>query len=155
MNKIASILRLDFLPSSADLGSLVMRLWFGGSLLYLHGWGKLSDFKHMSRGFPDPLNIGHPASLTLCVLAEVLCPVLLILGLFARTAALGCAIDLGVAFVLVHKMVLKGGNSGELAFIYLAAFAALLIAGPGRFAMDGKSGGGGRSAPKKPRPSKE
>ena len=41
-----------------------------------------------------------------------------------------------VAFVLVHKMKLTGGFNGELAFIYLAGFVALLIAGPGRYSAD-------------------
>jgi putative oxidoreductase len=45
---------------------------------------------------------------------------------------------MSVAFFLVHKMALKGPGSGELAFTYLAAFVVLLLAGPGRFALDAK-----------------
>jgi len=150
MKKIASILRLDFLPTSVDLGLLVLRVWLGASLLILHGWGKLIDYKNLSRTFSDPLKIGHQASLILALVGEVLCPVLLILGLFTRFAALGSAITMAVAFFLVHQTALKGGRSGELAFIYLAGFVIILLAGPGRFALDGKT-----SAPKKPRPPKE
>jgi putative oxidoreductase len=150
MKKIASILRLDFLPTSTDLGLLILRLWLGGSLMILHGWSKLMDYQKLSGSFPDPLKVGHQMSLTLAVIGEVLCPILLILGLFTRFAALGSAVTMAVAFFLVHEMALKGPRSGEMAFIYLAGFITILLAGPGRFALDGKS-----AAPKKPRPPKE
>jgi putative oxidoreductase len=152
MKKIGSILRLEFLPSSVDCGLLLLRLWLGLSLLLLHGWGKLAGYKKMAGGFPDPLGVGHQASFGLAVFGEVVCAALLILGLFTRFAALGCAITMSVAFLLVHRMVLKGANSGELAFIYLAGFLTILLAGPGRFALDGKS----KSAPpKKVRPPRD
>jgi putative oxidoreductase len=152
MKKIVSILRLDFLPENADLGLLVLRVWLGASLLLLHGWQKLSTFQSLSKSFGDPLKIGSQASLGLAVFGEVVCSLLLILGFFTRTAALGSAITMGVAFFMVHEGSFKKG--GELAFIYLAGFVTILVAGSGRFALDG-SGGKGRSAAKKPRPAKE
>jgi len=147
MKKLASILRLDFVPSSADAGLLVLRLWFGLSLLVLHGWDKLSGFQKMSGGFFDPLHVGHRNSLILALVGEVLCPTLLVLGLFTRFAALGCAINMSVAFFLIHKGALHGGRNGEMAFIYLGAFVVVFIAGSGRYALDGKSSKA--SAPKK------
>ena len=152
MKKIGSILRLEFLPSSVDCGLLALRLWVGLSMLLLHGWGKLIGYKKMAGGFPDPLRVGNELSWGLAVFGEVLCSVLLILGLYTRFAALAGAVTMSVAFFLVHKMVLRGTNSGELAFIYLATFVTIFLAGPGRFALDGKSKS---SAPKKPKPAKE
>jgi len=152
MKKIASILRLDFLPASVDLGLLVLRVWVGASMLLLHGWGKLADYKKMPKGFYDPFGIGNEVSWGLAVFAEVVCATLLVLGLFTRFAALAGAITMSVAFFLFHKMALKETPSGELAFIYLAAFVTILLAGPGRFALDGKSKS---SAPKKPKPAKD
>lgn len=152
MKKIASILRLEFLPSSVDLGLLALRVWVGLSMLILHGWGKLAGYKKMASGFPDPLRVGNELSWGLAVFGEVVCAVLLIIGLFTRFAALAGVITMSVAFFLVHKMALKGTNSGELAFIYLAAFITIFLAGPGRFALDGKSKS---AAPKKPKPAKE
>lgn len=151
MKKIVSILRLDFVPSSIDLGLLVLRLWLGLSMLILHGWGKLSTFQQMSGKFPDPLGVGHKTSLTLAVVGEVLCPILLVLGFFTRSAALGAGITMAVAFFLVHKGSLKPGpGSGELAYIFLCGFVVLFLTGAGKFALDGKGG-----APKKIKPSKE
>ena len=139
MNIFLRLLRLDFIPFSADLGLLTLRCWLGLSMLILHGWTKLGNFQQMSGKFGDPLGIGSKASLGLAVFGEVVGSILLILGLFTRFAALSCLTTMGVAFFLVHKTVLKGPASGELAFIYMAGFVALFIAGPGRFAVDSAS----------------
>lgn len=141
MNRLLSLLRLDFLPRSVDLGLLVLRAWLGLSMSLLHGKGKLFGFSEMSAKFPDLLGIGSPASLALAVFAEVVCSVLLVLGLFTRLAALNLAITMSVAFFLAHKASLAAGpGSGELAFIYLAGFVTLLIAGGGRYSLDAKLG---------------
>jgi putative oxidoreductase len=55
---------------------------------------------------------------------------------------MGLVITMVVAFFGVHKGVLTGAKSGELAFIYLAGFVTLFFAGPGQFAVDSSSGGG-------------
>jgi putative oxidoreductase len=131
------ILRLEFLPPSSDLALLTLRVWLGLTLLFNHGLGKLTKFNEMASEFPDPLGIGHTASLTLAVFGEVVCSALLVLGLFGRFAAVGVGVTMAVAFFLVHQAKLAmGPGSGELAFVYLAGFVALLIAGPGRFSLD-------------------
>ena len=150
MKKLASILRLDFVPASTDVGLLVLRLWLGLSLVLLHGWTKLSTFKEMAGKFPDPLKIGHQNSLILALVGEVVCPILIALGLFTRFGALGSAINMAVAFFIVHNHSFK---VGELAYVYLAGFVVLFLAGPGKFSLDAKCGGG--AAPKKFKPAKE
>jgi putative oxidoreductase len=119
---------------------LALRLWLGLSMLLLHGWDKLTGFTQMAPQFPDPLGIGSHASLALSVLAEALCSVLLVLGLFTRLAALGLIINLGVAFWFVHGHALTGAHSGELAFVYLAGYVALFLAGGGRLSLDARTG---------------
>src|ERR1044072_7951835 len=100
MKTILRILRLEFIPASVDLGLLILRLWLGLSLLLLHGWTKLSNFQTMSGKFGDPLGIGSQASLGLATFAETFCSALLVIGLFARFAALSCVINMSVAFFL-------------------------------------------------------
>jgi len=51
MRILGRLLRLDFVPASADLALLLLRLWLGLSLLTLHGWTKLSNFGEMSGKF--------------------------------------------------------------------------------------------------------
>jgi len=121
-----------------DAGLLVLRLWLGLTLLILHGSTKLANFGAMSEKFADPLGIGTKASLSLAIFGEVVGSIMLILGLFTRLGALSCMITMGVAFLFVHKLVLKGPGNGELAFIYLAGFVTIFVAGPGRFAIDAR-----------------
>ena len=119
-----------------NLGLLVLRVWLGLSMLLLHGWPKVEKYAGMSQGFPDPLGVGPAMSLNLAIFAEVLCALLLVVGLAARLASIPLVITMAVAFFVVHGGALTGEGSGEMAFIYMAGFVALLIAGPGRHSLD-------------------
>ena len=135
-----------------NLGLLVLRLWLGVTLLLNHGWGKLKGFDSMAPGFADPFKIGHTASFTLVVFAEVVAASLLAAGLVTRFAALVVVISMAVGFSFVHHGSLSGSHSGELAFIYLAGFVALLLAGPGKISLDQRLFGGSRGVSKKSKP---
>jgi putative oxidoreductase len=119
-----------------NLGLLVLRVWLGLSMLLLHGWPKVEKYAGLSEGFPDPLGVGPAMSLNLAIFAEVFCALLLVVGLAARLAALPLVVTMAVAFFVVHGGVLTGEGNGEMAFIYLAGFVALFIAGPGRHSFD-------------------
>lgn len=136
MKTFIKLLRLDFIPVSSDFALLLLRVWLGGSLLLLHGWDKLKNLVDKPGQFPDPLHLGGMGSHILAVFAEALCASLLVLGLFTRFAALTCAIMMGVAFVTVHDAKLSGTANGELPFIYLAGFVALVLMGGGHYALD-------------------
>lgn len=134
------MLKKIFTPSEdSDLTSmalLVMRLWFGLTMLFNHGFDKLANFSDKVDTFPDPLGLGKTVSLVLVVFAEVGGSLLLAAGLLTRFAAFVLVIDMFVAFLMVHKSVLSGQGSGELAFLYLAGYITLLIAGGGLFSID-------------------
>jgi putative oxidoreductase len=135
--------------TAASLALLSLRVWLGLTLLINHGIGKLKAFDSMAPGFADPFKIGHTASFTLVVFAEVVAAALLAAGLVTRFAAFVLVISMSVAFFYVHKGSLSGGHSGELAFIYLAGFVALLLAGPGQFSADKRLFGAGRGGASK------
>jgi putative oxidoreductase len=122
--------------ASANIALLVLRLWIGLEMLLLHGVDKFANFKTLAPTFPDPLGVGHTASLALAVFAEVFVSALIVLGLFTRLGALVLIIDMTVAFVFVHKLALSGEHGGELAFLYLLAYVVLFVAGPGRISAD-------------------
>lgn len=133
-------LQLNFIPGSADAGLLILRLWVGLSMAVLHGWGKLTNFSAYSGKFADPFGIGPSASLALVVFAELVCAVFIALGLFTRLSALILGFTMAVAFKLGHGMKLSGEGNGEVAFLFLGACVALLVAGAGRFSVDAKMG---------------
>lgn len=126
-----------FIPSDdSDLTSmalLVARLWFGLAMLFNHGLDKLGHFKDNVGTFPDPLGVGQEASLVLVIMAEVGAALMLTVGFMTRVAAAVLVIDMFVAFLMVHK---AGMSGGELAFVYLAGYVMLVIAGGGLFSLD-------------------
>ncbi len=135
MKKFTQLLGLTFLPTSADLGLLLLRAGFG-ALLITHGWSKIgkltSDLPLM---FPDPLGVGATTSICLAIFAEVFCGALVVFGAFTRFAALICAFNMLVAFFAVH-----GGkiSEGEMALLYAIPFVVLIFTGGGRYAVDTK-----------------
>ena len=129
-------LRLEFIASSPDVGLLLLRLWLGVSMLYLHGWEKLMNLFAGKTSFLDPLGIGEMPSLICTVLAEAICSVLLIIGLWTRWAAVILAFTMGVAFFIVNGANPKG--NGELAWLYFGAYLVLFVTGAGKFSVDRK-----------------
>ncbi|HEV2393951.1 MAG TPA: DoxX family protein [Verrucomicrobiae bacterium] len=119
-----------------NLALLILRIWLGATILLNHGISKVVGFHTLSGGFPDTLGLGHLGSLVLVIFAEVVAAGLLVVGLVTRFAGLVLAFEMAVAFFAVHRGALSGNHSGELAFIYLAGFLALMIAGPGAISAD-------------------
>ena len=137
------LLQLNFLPRSADLGLLLLRIWFGAAMAVLHGWGKFTGFSAISPQFMDFMGLGKGTSLGLAVLGELVCAAFIVVGLWTRLSALILGFTMGVAFWLAHGAKLSGQGSGEMAFLYLGACAVLLVAGGGRYAADSSLGAKG------------
>lgn len=116
------------------LGLLILRVGFAATLAIRHGLPKLLDFSSKLHTFPDPIGLGSPISLTLTVGAELLCPVLIIIGIFTRFAALPVVFAMAVAFFVVHGA--DPFAKKELAFMYLIGFSTIMAAGAGRFSAD-------------------
>ena len=134
------LLQLRFLPTSVNLALLVLRVWFAVPLLTLHGWSKFIGFAERSQRFADPFGLGSVTSLALVVFAEVFCSLLLVVGLCTRFAATVCGIVMATAFVHAHGMRFTGQGNGELPFMFLGAFVALVLAGGGRYSIDARTG---------------
>lgn len=121
-----------------DFGILLLRLTVGGLMLF-HGINKLM-------GGTESVNkvlegVGLPVFFSFGVLlAEVLAPVMLILGFKTRIAAFLIVVDMFMAVLLVHSNELfavteTGGWSMELNAFYFFGAMALLFFGSGRFAL--------------------
>jgi putative oxidoreductase len=115
-----------------DVALLLLRLGFGGFML-THGIPKMSRLSEASE-FPDPLGIGGMPSLILCLIGEVVAPVLLIIGFKTKWAAIPAAITMIVAAFVVHANDDLGTK--EHALLYLIAFVALFLTGAGKYAID-------------------
>ncbi|MBS1659811.1 MAG: DoxX family protein [Bacteroidetes bacterium] len=121
-----------------NVASLLLRLTFGLLMCINHGFDKLQHFGKYEYTFFDPAHIGHRWSLVIVIFSEVFCALLFVLGLFTRFAALVLVIEMAVAAALVHKG--QSLSAHEPALMYLTAFFAVLLVGPGRFSVDGAMG---------------
>ncbi len=101
-----------------------------------HGWGKLTRFNELSAQFPDPLGVGPVFSLGLCIFAEFFCAGLITFGFFTRFAVIPLIINMGVAALVIHGA--DPFQKKEMALLYLAAFVAIGLLGPGKYSL-GKS----------------
>ena len=127
--------------TQSDLGKLVLRLALG-ILILLHGIAKLkgglSGIEDMlaAQGLPTFLAYG-------ALVGEVLAPLMLILGFYARIGALLVVVNMLFAFALVHLGQLgllneQGGWALELQGMFLASAVALALLGPGRYGVNGR-----------------
>ena len=104
-----------------------------GLLFALHGTSKLLGWPSTGKG---AVPVGTWPYWWAGIL-EVLIGTLLVLGLFARPAALLGAGVMAFAYVTEHqpKGLLPIQNGGELAVLYLLAFLLIAFAGAGAFAV--------------------
>ncbi len=120
---------------NTDIALLLLRLTFGGLMLVNHGWGKMMNlFGDAPIEFMDFMGLGQPVSLALTVFAEFLCAALVVLGLFTRWAVIPLIITMLVAIFMVH--INDPFAKMELGIIYLMAFTAIGLAGPGWYSLD-------------------
>ncbi|AQV93813.1 DoxX family protein [Cupriavidus necator] len=130
---------------SQDLGKALLRIMLG-VLILMHGIAKLTGAAGMGFVAKVVADAGLPAWLTYGVyIGEVVAPILLIIGLWSRLAALIVAINMVFALSLVHAkqfgmLADTGGWALELQGMYLGAALAVVLMGAGRFSVGGING---------------
>ena len=129
--------------SADDLGKLILRVTLG-LLILLHGIAKL-------KGGIDPITgmvtgAGLPAAFAYLVyVGEVLAPILVIIGLWTRPAALVILGNMLVAVLLAHRADVfelgpQGGWAIELQGMFIAAAIVVALIGAGRYSVGGAAG---------------
>lgn len=122
-----------------DLGKLLLRVALA-ALILLHGIAKLKAGLEPIEGMLT--SHGLPAFLAYgALVGEVLAPLLVLFGFYARIGAAVIAVNMLFAFALAHLAQLgqlneQGGWAVELQAMYLAAAIAIVLLGPGRYALN-------------------
>lgn len=118
-----------------DIALLLLRLTFGGAMIYGHGWGKfMRFFGEDPIKFADPFGLGVVPSLALATFAEFFCAILLMLGAFTRWAVIPLIITMGVALFYVH--IADPFGRQEKALLYLIPYICLFLTGAGKYSLD-------------------
>ena len=121
-----------------DFGKLVLRLGVGGMMLF-HG------FHTLFTGL-DPVKallVAHKIPDAFAYVAyggEIIGPVLVLIGLFARFGAFLMALEVAVLVALgglaqIIALTPTGGYALEIEALYLTGSLAVLLLGPGRFGI--------------------
>jgi putative oxidoreductase len=127
--------------TQSDLGKLILRIVLG-VLVLLHGIAKLKGgvgpIEGMVTAHGLPAYVAYGA-----LVGEVLGPLLLLVGFYARIGAALIAINMMFAFALVHmgqfgQFTDQGGWALELQAMYLGTALALVLLGPGRYSANGR-----------------
>jgi putative oxidoreductase len=134
-----------------DLALLLLRLGLG-AIMWAHGAQKLLGLfgGHGPQGFVRLVGtLGLPASMAWLVIAvEFFGGIAIVFGVLSRLAALGFAVEMVVAIVKLHwasgffmNWGAAGGRNEGYEYPLLLAVVAfvLLLTGPGRFSLFGKT----------------
>jgi putative oxidoreductase len=122
-----------------DFGNLVLRIVLG-ALILLHGISKLKNglgpIEGMVVGYGLPGFFAYGA-----LVGEVLAPLMLLFGFYARIGAVIVVINMLFAFALAHMGQLgqlndQGGWALELQGMFLFTAVAITLLGPGRYAIN-------------------
>ena len=113
---------------------LFVRVAFGVMML-THGLPKMEMLLSGNGSqFPPIFALSPEITLALAVFAEVICSVLVIVGLGTRIAVIPLIITMAVAVFMVHAA--DPFAQKEMASLYLAIFTGLLFTGSGKYSLD-------------------
>lgn len=121
-----------------DVGKLILRLTLG-ILVLLHGIAKIKN--GVASIVTGVEGIGLPSWFAYGVyVGEVVAPIMVIIGLFARTGAFVIFVNMIFAILLVHRNELfllgkQGGWALELQGMFLFTALALVLMSPGRYSV--------------------
>lgn len=131
MAKIASV---RYSKNGVNFCLLLLRLGLGVMML-THGVPKLLNYNQIAPDFFDPFQVSSHVSFVLVLVAEVVCSLFLIFGLFSRLVVIPLIIQMLIVIFVVHMP--EGFGRQELAVHYLVGYMIILILGPGKISLDG------------------
>lgn len=119
--------------SQNKIGLLVFRM-FISMMLMVHGIQKLDILFSSDLQFSDPIGLGSGLTLILVLIAEIICPILIIIGYKVRLATIP-----PIILMLVAVFIVKAGTSfeaREVPLLFLVSFITIALLGPGKISID-------------------
>ena len=116
----------------ADWSILLLRVCIGMMMIFPHGWAKMINFSTMAKVFPSILG-SSMLTLIVAIFCEVVCQIMIILGIKVRWFSIPPMIMMAVAAVLVHAG--DSWHTREKAILYAVCYAALAISKGGKLAV--------------------
>ena len=121
---------------SQDFTLLLFRVLVSLSMINTHGVKKILDFEGTIAHIPDPIGIGGEASAVMAIIANIVAPVFVIIGLGTRVAILPILSVTLMGFFVVH------GNDPwsvrDVPLMYSLSYLTLFFLGAGKYSLDAK-----------------
>lgn len=126
-----------------NLARLFMRL-FVGIMLLQFGIRHLVNFEALSHTFPTVMSMSPATSLTLMIIIETVCSLLIMVGFLTRLSTIPPIVAMCAAeYYILHDMVpnlpvygLDSTDPGYLPIMFIGIYIWMLIAGPGKISLD-------------------
>lgn len=126
----------------SNLSRLFIRL-FVGVMLFRFGMRQMLSYSAISQSFPDVMGIDGHTALAVMIGIEIVCSLLIMVGLFSRFSCLPAMVPMVVA---VNRM-LSMANVSDIAdlgamhpvylpIMFLGVFVFIILAGPGKVSLD-------------------
>jgi putative oxidoreductase len=117
-----------------DFAVLLLRVSSGAFMLFGHGLPKLNVlFSSKEITFFDPFGVGALTSFILVIIAEFLCSIFLIAGLFTRISLIPLIITMFIAAFIYHA----GDTFAQIekSLLFFVIYVVLFINGPGKYSL--------------------
>ncbi len=97
---------------------------------------KLLSFEDTVKHIPDPIGVGGEISAVVAIVANIVAPLFIIVGLTTRLAAMATLSVTLMGFFIVH------GNDPwavrDVPLMYSLAYLLIFFMGPGKYSLDNK-----------------
>lgn len=126
-----------------NLARLFIRLFVGVMLLQF-GIRHLVNYNELCTTFPTVLDMSSSISLTLMIIIELVCSLLIMVGFLTRLSTIPPIVAMCAAeYYILHDMVpylpaygLDSTDPGYLPIMFIGIYIYMLIAGPGKISLD-------------------
>lgn len=126
-----------------NMARLFMRL-FVGIMFMQFGIRHLVNYNELITTFPTVLGMSHAAALNIMIIIELLCSMMIILGIFTRLAVIPPMFSMIAAeYYILHDMLpnlpvygLDSTDPGYLPIMFIGIYLFILLAGPGKISLD-------------------
>lgn len=116
-----------------NIGILILRVGIA-MLLIVHSFNLLSHLTESQDSFIVLMGLNNPITIALALSAELICGMLLFVGLGTRLILLPLIIAMSTIIITVHQCNIF--ETGKTAFLFLIGFVVMLIIGAGKYSMD-------------------
>jgi putative oxidoreductase len=118
---------------TVNVATLWLRLGLGIAMIP-HGYDKFIHYAEYQTSFMRFLGLSDSVSLTLAIGAELVCSILLMMGLLTRLVLIPLIITALVIVFVAHEGDIIG--EGAAGFVLLIGYVTSLLLGPGAYSLD-------------------